>query len=275
MKKIAYATVVLALGMGLAGCGSNTPEEVAKIFASSLSNTDIEEVNSVASEDVQQKLKSLGSICNKPAVTKLADETIVVLNTIEKKSIDKKYSEQLKKVLDQNKQDMKKLTKEIEEDYISRFGSLKNLPKESKDEEMNKAMEKFVEITNPMIEEWFKILDIKTENPDEVKKIIAEFMIKGGKGTRVNYGNLDVLKNIVSEHLSKREAAITPECVAKYTEFGFIDEINIIETKEHSPDSADVRLELISEDGKSKKVSIDVEKIKDEWRVASFSLNAW
>jgi len=275
MKKIVSGSIVLALGLGLSGCGSDTPEEVAEIFASSLSIADINEVESVSSQDVKKSIKRLSVYCNEPEAKKLADETIKVLNTIEKESKNEKYQEELKKVLDQNEQDMKKLTKEIEEDYISRFGSLKNLPKESKDEEMNKAMEKFVEITNPMIEEWFKILDIKTENPDEVKKIIAEFMIKGGKGTRVNYGNLDVLKNIVSQHLSKREAAITPECVAKYTEFGFIDEINIIETKEKSPDNTDVRLELISEDGNSKKVSIDVEKIKGEWKVSFLSLNIW
>ena len=44
----------------------------------------------------------------------------------------------------------------------------------------------------------------------------------------------------------------------------------MIEVKELSPDRKEVRLEIIKENESSKKVSIGVEMIKKEWKVADF-----
>jgi len=275
MKKILLGTIVLALGLGLTGCGSNSPEEVAETFASSLSSLDIEEAKSVASEDVQKKLKRLSSICSQPLVRKLTDETITVLNNIDKKSKDKQYDAQLKDILSQLEKDIVKIQEEIKQDIISQYGSPKNIPKELREKLMNEALEKMVKLTNPLVEKEFKIFNIKTENPDKLKRVIAEFMYKGGRGTRVNRGNLYVLKNIVKDIVAKNPDKITPQCIEKYTEFGLIDEINVIETKQDSPDSANVRLELIDDHGKPKKVSVEVEKIKEKWKVSELYLDTY
>lgn len=275
MRKIILGTIVLALGLGLTGCGNNSPEEVAETFASSLSSADMKEAKSVASEDVQKKLKRLSSICSQPVVKKLTDETIVVLNDMEKKSKNKKYDAQIKDMLSQFEKDTVTIQEEIKQDIISKYGSPKNIPEELREKLMNEAFEKIADVTYPLVEKEFEIFDIKTEHPEEMKKIIAVFMHKGGRGTRVTRGNVHVLKDIVENIVAENPDKITPQCVSKYTEFGLIDEINVIETKQNSPDSANVRLELIRDDGKSKKVSINIEKIKDEWKVSNLYLDTF
>lgn len=275
MKKILLGTIVLTLGLGLTGCGSNSPEDVAKTFASSLSSANMNEAKSVASEEVQKKLKRLSSICNQKVVKKLTDETIVVLNDIEKKSKDKKYDAQLKDMLSQFEKDTVTIQGEIKQDIISKYGSPKNIPEELREKLMNEALEKMVELTNPLVEKQFEIFDIKTEHPDRVKRIIAKFMYKGGMGTRVNRRNLYVLEGIVGDIVAESQEKITLQCIDKYTEFGLVDDINVIETKQDSPDSANVRLELIRDDGKSKKVSVEVEKIKDEWKISDLYLDTF
>ncbi len=275
MKKTLLGTTTLALALLLSGCGSNSPEEVAETFASSLSSADIKEAKSVASEDVHRKLKRLNTICSQPAVKKLTDEAIIVLNDMEKKSKDKKYDARLKDVLSQLEKDMAEMQKEIEKDIIAKYGSPKNIPEELREKLMNDAFDKLADITKPVVEKEFEIFNIKTDHPNKIKKIIAVFMYKGGRGTRVNRGNVHVLKDIVQDVVAQGSEKITPQCIAKYTEFGLIDKINVIETKQNSPDSARVRLELIEGNGKSKKVSIDVEKIKDEWKVSDMYLDTF
>lgn len=84
-----------------------------------------------------------------------------------------------------------------------------------------------------------------------------------------------MLQNIAQNIVSQRAGRTTPECVAKYTEFGNIDDINVIETRGKSPDKVSARLELINEEGKSNKVTINVEKIKGEWKVSELYLNTF
>ena len=275
MKKTLLGTATLTLSLLLAGCGSNSPEEVAETFANSLSIADINEAKNVASEKVQKKLKRLNIICSQSEIKKITDAAIVVLNEMENKSKDKKYDVQLKDMLSQFEKDMAEMQKDVEKEIISKYGSPKNIPEELREKLMNKAFDRLTGITKPMVEKQFEIFDIKTENPDKIKNIVAVFMYKGGNGTKVNRGNLHVLKGIVSDAVSKNPKKITPQCIAKYTKFGLINEINTIEMKQDSPDSADVRLELITKDGKSKKVSIDVEKIKDEWKVSELYLDTY
>lgn len=99
-------------------------------------------------------------------------------------------------------------------------------------------------------------------------------MILGGS-TRVSYKNMRQLKQLTRKVIEQKSLTPTKQCIDKYTEFGFIDDVNIIEVKEKSPDEMRVRLELIKETRKSKKVSISVEKIQKEWKIAYMNLNTY
>lgn len=74
-----------------------------------------------------------------------------------------------------------------------------------------------------------------------------------------------------------KEDTIDETCLSKFISFANVDDINIIESKNHSADEVTVRLEIINEDKKSEKVSIELEKIQDEWKVTnpSFNISMW
>ncbi len=117
----------------------------------------------------------------------------------------------------------------------------------------------------PIMDDFFEAFDIKIENIDKIKKVIADFTARQG----YFYGERIFLRAAVQNVVL--DEGINQKCVAKYTDFGFVTSINVIETIKNSPDTAKVRLELIDKNSKSKKVSVNIEKIKDEWKVSKLS----
>ena len=281
------ATVLLS-GILLTGCGADTPEDVAKTFANALSKANLKEANSISSEIVQKKIIKLKVICQKSMIKDLEDEALVVLNSIRKKSeSDKKYelilieaTTKIRKVRESFSPKLSQLQKKyailakkysVEADPYNPF-PVPKIPKEilkkHNETKVGILREKAKKVL-PIINDFFEAFDIKTEDSNRVKKVIADFTSRASHfyGERIFLSG--AVKNVV------RDESINQKCVAKYTDFGFIERINIIETIKDSPDKASVRLELITKDGKSKKVSVNVEKIKDEWKVSSLSLDMW
>jgi len=275
MKNTLLMTITTTLMLLLSGCGNNTPEEVAKTFAGKLSGAEMGDMKDIVTENVSKKILRLKKICGKNDEKKLYDESVKVLDELERKSKDKKYDSKLKEILSQLKKNTDKFQKKTEKDILAEYGSPKNIPVAKREELMADTLDKLAGIVEPAIDEIFDALDIKTKHPEDIKKIVTVLMTKGSGQMRPTRRNMYVLQKAAQDVVSGKEGIVTPECVARYTEFGYIDEINIIESKQNSPDRADVRLELISEDGKSKKVSVDVEKIKDEWKVASLYLDTF
>jgi outer membrane murein-binding lipoprotein Lpp len=276
--KLIVGATVLASSILLSGCGSDTPEDVATSFAEALSEADMKEVEKVSSEDVQNKIGKLTSICNQSVVQGLIKESSTVMQTIENMGTDEKKKVKIDALMENfNKnilatmEEMKKESKTKQKELVSKYGSINKIPDVEKEKIMMAMKDKMVSITLPLIEEIFDINDIKTKNPKKVKSILAEFFFKGGE--KLTYRTQNILRNIVTTYVESNPEKMTVECVAKYTDFGFIDNINIIETITKSPDRVDVRLELIDKDDKSKKVSVYVEKIKNEWKVSELSLN--
>jgi len=260
IEKIVFFRIctILCVGLIFGGCsiGNDTPKDVAVKFVEALSNKDIDNAKELSSEKVHKDINRLINSCNKPFMKKLAYESIDVFKLIKKNGTNSKISNL---GLEANKQ--------ISSELRKRYGSTSDIDKLPKDEQ-KQILDKFyqdyaIPIKISFIKDVFKILNIKTDNPEKVQYILAKYTISKGKNIRY------ITQNYVMDNPNK----ITSECIAKYTDFSFVDKINFIETTQESPDKASVRMEIIYKDGKAKKVSVDVEQIKKEWKVSYLPLN--
>ena len=271
MKTVTIGTILLAFGLVMTGCGSNTPQETAEKFVISVSKANLEKTNGIATEEVQEMLLNLSPLCNDDKVKVLIKESMTVLSLMDQKVRSGEFNEQLKseaRGLSRRIEEAEKTLKKMIED---KYGSSENIPK-SKREEVTKAGQRMMaKSIMPLIDKEFELFGIQTKHPDDIKMIAALFMtINKNGGTRVTYGNRQMLENIVLQEVKEKKEKLTEKCINTYTEFGFVEDVNVLEAKVLSPDKSKVRLELIKKSGKSKKVSVDVEKIRDTWRVSRF-----
>lgn len=269
------ATALLS-GILLTGCGADTPEDVAKTFANALSSADIDEAKVVSTENTQKKIDRLAGACNESYYSELTDEVAKAYNTMNSKKnseldIKTKMNEKM------NNPDIKKDLDQMQKSLTEKYGDLKKLSPEKQKLAFKEVMDKFeAKYIKPMIGDIFDTLKIKVDHPDEVKDILTKFLMTESMGRRNRFtSKRDVILQIVRNGNFENIKNVTPECVAKYTQYDFIDSINFIEVKNESADEAVVRLELIDNKNKSSKVSVNVEKIKDEWKVSQLSLDMW
>ena len=275
-RRLGIGIAIIATSVMLSGCGSDKPEDVAKTFVSSLSNADIKGAKKVASVNTQKKIDRLAGACNESYYSKLTDEVAKAYNTMNSKKnseldIKTKMSEKM------NNPDIKKDLDEMQKSLTEKYGDLKKLSPEKQKLAFKEVMDKFeAKYIKPMIGDIFDTLKIEVNHPNEVKDILTKFLMTESMGRRNRYmSKRDVILQIVRDGNFENIKNVTPECVAKYTQYDFIDSVNFIEVKNESADEAVVRLELINNKDKSSKVSVNVEKIKDEWKVSNLSLDLW
>jgi len=268
--RLVMGTVIMSTSMMLSGCGSDKPEDVAETFANALSSADIEEAKEVSTEDTQKKIDRLVRACNGTYYNELVDEVVKAYTAM---NSDK--SSKLKNIM--NKPDMTKNMEEMGKKFTEKYGDSTKLPREKQIEIAKKMMEEFSnKYIKPMISDVVDTLKIKLAHPDEVKDVMAKFIMNEGMGKRNRYtSERDAIFKIIKDGNFENPDNVTPKCVAKYTEYDFIDSINVIEVETESADRASVRLELIDKNDKSTKVSVPVEKIKDEWKVSELSLDIY
>lgn len=270
MKKSLIVTFLITLAsLFLAGCNSNSPEGVAKSFVESFSKGDIEDAKKVSSENVQQNLDSIAEDC-------LVED---VINTLDK--LDKVAKKDISESLDSG--DNKKILKEVKElkkelnkkDFQSLSAEKKREVLESKISELSK---KYIV---PKIDNILDKADVKSQHPDAVKLALSNLIVEMsffpelkrsssmfGFPTRLS--REDMLKNITHFGKLADYENVSPKCILKTSNYIVANDINVIENEKSSPDKARVRLEIINKDGKSKKVTIRVEKIKGDWKVMSY-----
>ena len=271
-RKLVVFGVALTTSLFLSGCGTNSPEDVAKTFANALSKADMDGVKKVTSDNTQKTIDKLIAICNESYYIELTNEVAKVYNIMNQKAEGKLN---IRKKM--NDPSIKKEIKERMEALTKQYGDVKKLPREKQKKLQLEMMEQFTDkYIKPMIIEQLDTLKIELKHPTEVKDILTRFIITESMGRRARFmSKRDVIQKIVKDGSFQRNENVTPECVAQYTQYDFIDSINAIETKNVSPDQVDVRLELIDQNDKSTKVIIDIEKIKDEWKVSSLPLDIW
>jgi hypothetical protein len=270
--RLVISATALLSGILLTGCGSDSPEDVAKTFANTLSNVDIDGAKEVSTENTQKKIDRLVGACNESYYSELTDEVSKAYNIV-----NSKESSGLDIRKKMNDPDIKKEMEEMEKSLTEQYGDVKKLPKEKQKELAVEMIEKFTaKYIKPMIGDIIDTLKIELDHPDEVKDILTKFIMSESMGRRNRFmSKRDIILQIVRDGNFENIKNVTSECVAKYTQYDFIDSINFIEVKNESADEAVVRLELIDNKDKSSKVSVNVEKVKDEWKVSNLSLDLW
>jgi len=270
--RLVMGTVIITTSMMLSGCGSDKPEDVAEKFVSALSSADIDEAKEVSSEETQKKIDRLVGACNGLYYKQLADEVAKAYNIMNN---DKSSGLDIGKKM--NDPDIKKDMEEMMESLTEKYGDLKKLPREKQKELQEEMMEKFTtKHIEPMIGDIFDTLKIEVDHPDEVKDILTKFIMAESMGKRNRYtSKRNAINDIIRDGNFENLDNVTPECVAENTQYDFVDSINFIEVDGKSADSARVRLELIDKNDKSTKVSVSVEKIKDEWKVSDLPFDGY
>ena len=265
MKKIVLGSLV-TINLLLTGCGSSSPKKVAIDFATALSDADIASIKKMASNNMMKEIDKLSEQCNTPYIDKLMKESARVYNLMNQTRKDKEYKEKITKIDKEFQTSSLKLKKEIQEKLIKKYGTLNKVPQDV-------LIEKFL----PLLEDYFgktiEIMDIKMKEPKKIKAILSKFMtnnmMETDKLNKLMFQSF-VLEKVVREYVKKHPQKITSECVEKYTDFGSIDSVNFIEESQKSPDKIDIRLEVVYENDKSKKVLIGMEQIQGEWKVSSY-----
>lgn len=265
-RKILGVVIILLFGFVLTGCGSSSPEDVATEFAKALSDADIEKAKELSSDDTNRKLDRLVIKCNQKVVKDYYNEAIKVYHKLEEKN---------------DHALMKKVQEKIQKSVIEKYGSLEKAKEAGKGKSKKEMMQMIRPYMQDFLETYIKESDIKTKDPKLVAKLLTDALPNGLGSKRRSYTLFGMdsrdkaLLKAAEDYVQKHPEPISSECVAKYTKFGLIDEVNFIETKKDAADRVRVRLEIIHKDGKSQKVSVKVESIKKEWKVSDLELNFW
>lgn len=262
MKKILSGTIILALALGLTGCGNNT-DEVAKDFVLALSSADMEDAKELASEKVIERIDSIQKDCNTMESRELAKQTRAWSDKVKVALNDKDHKEEYRKKIKELEaeylKEREEVGKEVKEIIKSKTSSSSQMTAELRAEIENITYQKLYPAILEMTEDRMALSGVKAENQDELEKVFAWAMLKETS-----------FEQAAQELLEKNPVKFTPECVDKASDFGFIDDINVLEVKELSADEELVRLELVKKKGKSNKVDMHVEKIKGDWLVSDY-----
>ncbi len=151
----------------------------------------------------------------------------------------------------------------------NKYPDISNLSKKEREKIFNNTKEDFLEGISDIVDDVeFDFENEKTEY--FVKETFKQAMLSEIQGKRPSLHN--IVKKVV---LSKGEH-ISDECLAKFTNFANVDDINVIKTDTNA-DRSQVKLELVYEDDTSKKVVLELENTQKEWKVTDpgFHLYLW
>ena len=275
MKTVTIGTMILAFGLAVTGCGSNTPSDTAKKFVMSVSEANLEEANGMATDTVQQTLSELTQRCRRDEVTVIMQEVIPVLNRMDGVLQSRKYNIHMHNMQTDALTAYRTVDRELNKVYKEKYGSFGKLKEEQIQAMLEESVKKTVSIALPLVDKLVEAGKIESEHMDMglLKKIASAFMATHQyRSLRVGYRDKAVLSKII-EILAVGNKEGTPlSCVNQHTDFGNVEEINLIEVKKMAPDKSDIRLELIYKNGKAKKVTIHTELIQKVWKVSEMKL---
>lgn len=268
MNKFVKWITLFLVSVVLLGCGEDTPEDIAVSYVKSLSSADIDNAKEFATEKVHKRIDALEGLCNKEYYKELSDEVFRIEDKI-------RFNKEYKKMFEKKAEKAVEIIKSLMHKYGD-IKDIKELPSDKQEEFLTELIDKLSELTEPIVSHVVNNLKIDIKHEDIVKKLLSRYIAKKAFMKRSMFqSKRDYLIGIIEDANYADPKNMSEGCVAKYTEYGFIESVNFLEVKNESPDEARVRLELIDTKGKSNKVSIDVEKIKGEWKVSSLSLQDW
>jgi hypothetical protein len=277
VKKFYLIWVTLLIVLSVSGCSGDKPSDVAVEFVEKMSNLNISEAKQLSASD--RNIKSLEKACVKAKAKELAQEAYEIFksDTLFKGiggSIAFKAFQAIGVEVPYSVEDFEKMSQNERE--IARKEMFKGMSESEiklKMDEVRVKMEDKAFIKDA-IKESLDSLEIAGNNSNEIKELFIEMFLSDTLNRR-SFSRNGV--KLATEILLQQEDTIDETCLSKYTSFANVDDINIIESKNHSADEVTVRLEIINEDKKSEKVSIELEKIQDEWKITnpSFNISMW
>ena len=271
MKKRLLSVTGLTMVVLLNGCGEKMPEDVAIEFATSMANANMDKANSLASKEMKQKLIGVNDKCNYPLQEVLEDEAKSILKktyrTTNRGNVENMLMQsKINKIRSEIFEKTAVLKAKITKDVIDKYGSLDKIKSVKMQNIKNKMRTTLSSAIEPDIGKIFKLLNIDSKNEEDIKNIVSRFMIAH---TKLTYDSISKVGGITITILDSKNIPVTKECISEYTVFGMIDDINTLEIIKNSPDSSTVRLEVINKDENSKKITMRMEKIREEWKVSS------
>jgi len=273
MKNTIQYVSILFMSIFLLGCGEDKPEDVATSLVKSLSKAQLSEAKKLVSDVTLKEIVKLSNLCNKIYYEELIESVLKISRKMNNERLgNTKFN--FKTFMDETKID--ELRKELEEKY-GNPEDRKKLPLEKQKKFLDEMTDKFSNrFIKPMVEKFIDVFNVDVKHLGEVKEIFSKyFSIEITQGKNMFISKHDRVLNIIEKGNYQKSENINPECIAKYTDYGFVESVNMLEVTNSSPDEAIVRLELIDKNEKSKKVSVTIEKIKGEWKVSESLLNSW
>lgn len=270
MKRITLITSAIALSATLlTGCGNESPEEVAKNFAYLITDAKIEKAKSLT-YGMEYTFERIQDGCNYSEAQRLKKEASAFMPNLQKSLAgikkDKELQEKIIAITKDEDEKLNKLAKEGTAQYkeaVKKYGSFRKVPKEEQESILKDLRKQMFDLVKSAMAEVLDIAD--AEYNEDALNVVA--LMKVHKKLKVrSYSAADVA---IEQLLKENPVKITKECINDNTKFGFIENINFIETKEISPDKSDVRLELVGKNDTSTKVTIQVEKIQDNWKISN------
>ncbi len=234
MKKTMIGAIALIAGLLLTGCGDDR-ENVAKDYIMALSNGDIKKARSLTQgEKIKYYLDQYEASCSEEKIEDVFNSYI---------------DEYVKSTEPKDEETKLKFEKILEEEDKQ----IEQIKAEYKEEE---ARTKLYELSkNVYSPKYLDALGIKEE-----PLYITETFAWGAAGLKGS----ELFKKV----FEKYSEDINRLCYVKGTFLkSSVKIINLLEVKDISADTAEVRLELIKEDDSSDKISVNLEKIKGEWKV--------
>lgn len=275
MKTVTIGTMILAFGLAVTGCGSNTPSDTAEKFVMSVSEANLEEANGMATDKVQQTLSELTQRCRRDEVTVIMQEVIPVLNRMDGVLQSQKYNIHIHNMQTDALTAYRTVDRALNKVYKEKYGSFDRLKEEQIQAVLEESVKKTVSIALPLVDKLVEAGKIESEHMDMglLKKIASAFMATHQyRSLRVGYRDKAVLSKIIEILAIGNKEGTSLSCVNQHTDFGNVEDINLIEVKKMAPDKSDIRLELINKNGKAKKVTIHTELIQKVWKVSEMKL---
>ena len=265
-KTILMASLIAFSALTLTGCGESKPEDIAIEFVESFTAGDIKEAKSLSSNDLKRDFKRVQRSCNEIKFKELKSSGETLANKMKKVMKDPKIAKSIKKeglVFKEIMRERDNHDSLMSKKWIKEYGSVKEIPQKLVDEHVKNYNEITLKASNDFLKSQ---LDMAGIDYDKVSyDIVLQLLIDQANEIR----SYNPIRTAINGYLDKHPSKITPDCVNDASKFGYIEEINFIEVNKEAADRVEVRLELIDKDGKSNKTTIDVEKIKGEWKVSN------
>jgi len=259
MKKniVKIGLIFSAIGVAslLTGCGSSSPEDVAKEYVSSSAKGNLTElINSSANYELKD-LERIKKRCIFKNNLKVKEDIYLLLNDVYQDAEVSKLSIELDKFMSNDKELKEKGKKLIENDDKEALLTFLMKAADDNNAELVAAISK-INDKNKYGEKYNK--------RDEVENTAALILLMNKNRQR---GFKRSIENIVP--IKFKDTKPSQECVDKNLNTYDISKINTIEVTSKSPDKSTVSLETIDSKDKSRKMDIRVEKINDKWKVVS------